>query len=529
MIFANVRIEIIKIIFISQLIYESDTFDYLFYYKSVYTMKRHHFLAFDIGATSGRSVLITVYDGKFELQELTRFPNAIMEIHGKFYWNIYSLYEALKDGLSACVSENIVPESIGIDTWGVDFAYIAEDGSILGLPRAYRDPYTDKAPEAYFTKVPKEDVYRLTGIQIMNFNSIFQLFAAKRENFAPLNAAANILFMPDLLSYMLTGKQVCEYTDASTSQLLNPKTKQFEPSLLEAAGVSPSLTLPIVMPGTIIGKLTDRIAEETGVGKIPVIAVAGHDTASAVAAVPAVDTDFAYLSSGTWSLMGIETDHPIITKESYEKNFTNEGGIEGTTRFLKNITGMWILEQCRKEWERSGRIYTYPQIVDMAEKSTPFQSFINPDDPSFANPPSMQNAIITYCKETKQPAPATDGEFIRCIFESLALRYNEVLKMLSEMAPFPIRVLHVIGGGSMNKLLNQFTANAIGIPVTAGPSEATAIGNGLLQAKTMGLVNSRWDMRKLIASSMDIETFLPKEKELWTKAYEKYQLVTLKK
>lgn len=488
-------------------------------------MKHDHFLAFDIGATSGRSVLISVYDGKFTLEELTRFPNAIMEIHGKYYWNIYSLYEALKDGLKACVSRNIRPESIGIDTWGVDFAYIAGDGSVLGLPRAYRDPYTDGVPEQLFERISKKQVYALTGIQIMNFNSLFQLYAAKNEDFAPLHAAENILFMPDLLSYLLTGKQVCEYTDASTSQILNPATKCFEPSLLEAAGVPSNLTLPVVMPGTLIGRLTDRVAEETGIGNIPVIAVAGHDTASAVAAVPANGPEFAYLSSGTWSLMGIETEQPIITDESYEKNFTNEGGIEGTTRFLKNITGMWILEQCRKEWERAGRTYTYPRIVEMASGATPFRSFINPDDPSFANPPSMQAAIDAFCEKTGQTAPSSDAEYIRCIFESLAMRYNEVLGMLSSMAPFPIRTLHVIGGGSKNKLLNQFTANAIGMPVVAGPSEATAIGNGLVQAKAMGLVESRWEMRKLIAASVEMETFLPEENDRWKKAYETYQSI----
>lgn len=318
-------------------------------------MKKHNFLAFDIGATSGRAVLVSLMNGKFEMRELHRFPNNLLELHGKYYWNIYNLYEELKKSLSLCAREDIPVDSIGIDTWGVDFGYLASDGSLLGLPRAYRDPYTEGALEEYFRLVPREEVYRLTGIQFMNFNSLFQLFRARKEDFAPLKNAEEILFIPDLLSYLLTGKKVCEYTDASTSQLLNPVTKQFEPSLLEAAGVSPSIVRQVVMPGTLVGELTDVLAEETGIGKIPVIAVAGHDTASAVAAVPARDEHFAYLSSGTWSLMGIETEQPIITEESYRNNFTNEGGIEGTTRFLKNITGMWLLEQCRKEWEKAGR------------------------------------------------------------------------------------------------------------------------------------------------------------------------------
>ena len=264
---------------------------------------------------------MSLMNGKFEMRELHRFPNNLLELHGKYYWNIYNLYEELKKSLSLCAREDIPVDSIGIDTWGVDFGYLASDGSLLGLPRAYRDPYTEGALEEYFRLVPREEVYRLTGIQFMNFNSLFQLFRARKEDFAPLRNAEEILFIPDLLSYLLTGKKVCEYTDASTSQLLNPVTKQFEPSLLEAAGVSPSIVRQVVMPGTLVGELTDALAEETGIGKIPVIAVAGHDTASAVAAVPARDEHFAYLSSGTWSLMGIETEEPIITEESY-KNIT---------------------------------------------------------------------------------------------------------------------------------------------------------------------------------------------------------------
>lgn len=485
-------------------------------------MKKHTFLAFDIGATSGRAVLSTLMNGKFEMREIHRFPNNLLELHGKYYWDVYHLYNELKKSLSICGSQQTELDSIGIDTWGVDFGCLAEDGSLLGLPRAYRDPYTEGAPEEFFKLIPREEVYRLTGIQIMNFNSLFQLFRGQQEDFAPLVHAEEILFMPDLLSYLLTGNRVCEYTDASTSQLLNPVTKQFEASLLAAAGVSPSIVRPVVMPGTVVGELTDAIVRETGIGKVPVIAVAGHDTASAVAAVPALDQQFAYLSSGTWSLMGIETEQPIITTESYENNFTNEGGIEGTTRFLKNITGMWLLEQCRKEWERAGRTYSYPEIVQMAEQAVPFRCFVNPDDPCFANPESMSEAIANYCKETGQTVPVTDAEFIRCIFESLALRYNEVIQMLIKMAPFPITRLHVIGGGSKNRMLNQFTANAIGMPIVAGPSEATAIGNSMIQARSAGIVSNRWEMRELIAASIQTETFEPQDEATWKKVYEQY-------
>lgn len=471
----------------------------------------HYFLAFDLGATSGRSMLGILEGDKFEIRELTRFPNAIMELHGRYYWNVFSLYESLKDGLRECARQGIRLTSIGIDTWGVDFGYIGRDGTILGLPRAYRDPYTDGAPDEFFQLVPRDKVYGMTGIQVMNFNSLFQLFRAKAEAFSPLVQADKILFMPDLLIYMLTGKQVCEYTEASTSQLLNPATRRFEPSLLAAMGLSPSLLHPLVDPGTIVGTLTDALAEETGVGKVPVVTVAGHDTASAILAVPAENPHFAYLSSGTWSLMGIETSEPIVTKESFEHNFTNEGGAEGTTCFLKNITGMWLLEQCRKEWEKEGRTYTYPQMVDMAERVGKAYVIISPDDPRLANPSSMSQTIAALCREKGMTPPSNDAEYIRCIFESLAHRYAEVTEKLSEMAPFPIEKLHIIGGGSQNDLMNRLTTRALGIPVVAGPSEATAIGNCMMQAKAAGLVSDRWEMRRLITQAFAVTTYFPEE------------------
>ena len=472
-------------------------------------MEKNYFLAFDLGATSGRSILGMLNGDQFEMRELTRFPNTMMEFHGKYYWDIFGLYKSLIEGLKECTKQGIKLTSIGIDTWGVDFGYIGKDGAILGLPRAYRDPYTDGAPEEYFKIVSKETVYQQTGIQIMNFNSLYQLYSAKRDEFSPLLQADKILFMPDLLSYMLTGKQVCEYTDASTSQLLNPVTRQLEPSLLEAIGVSPSLLHPLTDSGTVIGVLSDVVMEETGMGQVPVVAVAGHDTASAILAVPAENQNFAYLSSGTWSLMGVETETPILTNESYQKNFTNEGGVEGTIRFLKNITGMWLLEQCRKEWEREGRVYTYAAIMEMAQQTACFKSFVNPDDPRLTNPASMAGMISLICEENGMTPPSSDAETIRCIFESLVRRYVDVLGMMAEIISFPIEKLHIIGGGSQNELINQMTADALGIPVIAGPSEATAIGNCLMQAKAAGLVKDRWEIRRIIAKAFNVKTFMP--------------------
>jgi rhamnulokinase len=486
-------------------------------------MKTLHFIAFDIGATSGRTILATLEDGKLFLKELTRFPNKIIRINDRYYWEIFALYEALKDGLHAAASEKVEISAIGIDTWGVDFAYIGDDDTVLGLPRSYRDPYTNGIPEEFFKLIPRQKVYELTGSQILNLNSLYQLFAASREGNSALKAAKHVLFMPDALSFLLTGKKVCEYTIASTSQLINPWTKNIEPVLVGEIGINPEMFASIVMPGKIIGSLADYIVKETGLSQtVPVIAVAGHDTASAVAAVPAENEHFAYLSSGTWSLMGIELKEPVVTETSYQMNFTNEGGVDGTIRFLKNITGLWLLEQSRKEWEAQGIKYSYPEIIEMAQEATAFRSLIDPDAPDFANPESMTEAIAAYCKKTGQPEPDSHAAFIRCIFDSLAMKYKYVFKCLEQIAPFAIEKLHVIGGGSQNKLLNQFTANATGVTVVAGPSEATAIGNAMIQAKGLGIVGSLWEMREIIRQSCSPEIYEPRNTEDWDQAYMRF-------
>ena len=469
----------------------------------------HSFLAFDCGATSGRAVLATFQGGNFEMKEVYRFPSGIIELGGKYYWDVLAIYDHFCKCLADLGRQGIVPDSIGIDTWGVDFGFIAEDGTLLGYPRAYRDPYTDGIPEEVFQTVPREDLYGATGIQIMNFNSIFQLYAQTKEKFGPLKHASYILFMPDLLSYMLTGKAVCEYTIASTSGMMDQNTRQFNKPLLEKLGVRTDVLLPIVQPGEVIGTLRKELAQGCGLPQIPVVAVAGHDTASAIAAVPAADEKFAYLSSGTWSLMGIETPAPVINEASTRLNFTNEGGIDGTTRFLKNITGMWILEQSRKVWEAQGRTYKYSEMEAMARSEAAFPSLINPDDARFAAPANMVKAIDSYLQETGQPVPQSDAQYISCIYHSLANRYKEVIDMLQGFAPFSIEKLHVIGGGSANDTMSQWTANAIGKPVVAGPMEATAIGNVMLQARTAGLVKDRWEMRRLIASAFSVKVFNP--------------------
>ena len=455
-------------------------------------------LAIDLGATSGRGILAKFDGENFSMDEIYRFPNSNVEKDGKFYWDVWSLLDHCKAAVSEALKLGPV-DSIGIDTWGVDFGCIGADGKLTGLPRAYRDPYTVGAPDKVFAIIPREEVYSLTGIQVMDFNTLFQLKALKDEGSEALANAAHILFMPDLLAYLLTGNMVCEYTDASTGQIINPRTREVEKSLLERIGVSSDLVLPIIFPGTEIGRYQG----------IPVVAVAGHDTASAIAAVPASDSKFAYLSSGTWSLMGIEAQEPIINDESCSLNFTNEGGIEGSVCFLKNICGMWLLEQSRKVWKAQGREYTYAQIEQMARSAEDFKGVFDPDDPRLAAPADMPKAICEVLAENGMPLPSTDAEFISCIYHSLACKYKVVIDMLQKFAPFPIEALHVIGGGSANAYMNQLTANAIGKKVVAGPTEATAIGNIMIQARTLGLVSDVWDMRRVIAKTFRVRTFLP--------------------
>ncbi len=487
--------------------------------------QKKYFFAVDLGATSGRTILGSLANGKFELEELTRFENKLIETGGHFYWDIYALFYEIILGLKLIAQRSIAIQSIGIDTWGCDFVYVDKNGDILRNPMAYRDPHTFGMMEKYFDeKISKEKVYEKTGIQFMNFNSLFQIYAMRKAGNVALENADKILFIPDALSYMLTGKAVCEYTVASTSQILNPITGDLDNELVESLGLKRSQFGEMTAPATIIGTLTEEVQKMTGLSAVPVIAVAGHDTASAVAAVPAKNEKFAYLSSGTWSLMGIETKNAIINEHSYDLNFTNEGGIEGTTRFLKNICGMWIYERCRKEWADAPKSHAELQAEAMQQPA--FQSLINPDDTMFANPSSMVEAIQSYCQQTGQHIPEGYAEICRCIFDSLALRYRQVFTWLKEFADFDIDVLHIIGGGSLNNYLNQFTANSCGVTVLAGPQEGTAIGNIMLQAKAAGLVKDIWEMRQIIANSIDLKKFEPEDKAEWDQAYEKFLKIT---
>lgn len=440
-----------------------------------------HYIAVDLGATSGRVILASVDESKkVDMETIHRFPTPLVCLEDRYYWNIDNIFSNIVEGLRLVAERNVKVESIGIDTWGVDFVGVKADGSLCGMPRSYRDPYSFAAQEEFLSKMSREELYRRTGIQIMNFNSVFQLYAQSRAG--DLKDAEKILFIPDTLSYLLTGKMVCEYTILSTSAIMEPRTKTLDAEILSLCGVRADQFAEIVYPGHAIGTLKEEIKAATGLGDVPVIAVAGHDTGSVVAAVPAEDEHFAYLSSGTWSLMGIETSEPVINEQMFNLNFTNEGGIGGTTRLLKNITGMWIIEQCLAKIREQGRSYSFSQIADMADAAGASEHVFNPDDPAFASPTDMPEAIATYMKEHGWEAPSSDARLFRLIYDSLASRYAEVFSMLRDIAPFEINTLHIVGGGSQNWLMNTLTAKACGVRVVAGPSEGTALGNVMVQA-----------------------------------------------
>lgn len=471
-------------------------------------MQTTHYLAVDLGATSGRTVLATFDGERIDMREFTRFKNPQIPLGGHIFWNLPHLYNEIIIALQKVAAEGISLTSIGIDTWGCDVAYFGADGQLLGLPYCYRDPHTDGAMERFFAdSMSQKEVYERTGIQFMPFNTLFHLDTIRREGSVALANAAKILFIPDALIYMLTGEAVCEYTVASTSQMLNPRTGDLDPDLLKALGLSRDRFGRLVQPGDRIGVISEQVQKATGLGAVPVVAVGSHDTASAVAAVPAEDGNYAYLSCGTWSLLGIESPEPIINEESFAENFTNEGGLDGTIRFLKNITGLWIFEQCRKEWESAATIPADVNELNALSLTSTCQSLINPDDPRFAHPESMTAAIREYLTETGQPLPDTPADYVRVIFRSLANRYKEIIDILRRIASVDIQRLHVIGGGSRNEFLMQFTADALQMPVIAGPMEGTGLGNALVQVRAAGYVGSLAEMRSIIGRSIELKSY----------------------
>jgi len=483
----------------------------------------HALLAFDLGAESGRAYLGSLHGHRLEVRELSRFPNTMVNLGGHLHWNIAQLFQEVKNALAACAAEVTPrPASLAVDTWGVDFGLLASDGSLLGLPYAYRDGRTEGAMEELFCRIPRPRVYELTGVQFIRVNTLFQLMAMVRDQSPLLKIASDLLLMPDLFSYLLCGERRTEFTIATTSQLYNPTKRDWEDELFLALGLSPDLMQEIVPPGTVLGLLRGDIARETGISGVPVVATASHDTAAAVAAVPAEGDDWAYVSSGTWSLMGVESPQPIISDQTRDFNFTNEGGVEGTFRVLTNIMGLWLLQRCRAAWA-ADRQSTYQDLIQAASSAPPFKAVIEPDHADFLNPPDMPAAIQAFCRRTNQPIPETIGELSRCILESLALKYHMVLDQARLIYPRPINRIHVVGGGSRNELLCQFAANATGLPVIAGPAEAAAVGNLLVQALALRHIASLREIRDIVRLSFAVGRYEPQEPQPWHSAYDRFR------
>ena len=483
----------------------------------------HNFLGFDFGASSGRAMLGRFDGERLEMREVHRFLNEPVELAGRFCWDIARLFFEMKQALNKVSRMDVAVDAIGIDTWGVDFGLIDKNGHLLGLPVHYRDARTDGVMEKAFEVMPKEELFKHTGVGFTQYNTLYQLYAMKLEDDPTLAAAERMLLLPDLLAYLLTGKMGTEYTIASTSQLINPFTRDWDMDLIDRFGLPRRIFTPIQPTGSVRGTLLPGIARECGVGEIPVIAATSHDTASAVAAIPVADPDFAYISSGTWSLLGAEIRTPLCEPGVMNANYTNEGGIDGTIRLLKNIMGLWIVQECKREWDRRADAVSFSQIVEMAEKAEPFIAFLDVDDPCFLAPNDMPARIQAYCRRTGQRAPQSRGEIARVIYESLALKYRWAIERLeNDMLKKRVNVLHIVGGGSKNEMLNQFTADAIERPVIAGPDEGTVIGNLLVQAMGVGAIADVRQLRRVVENSFPTRRFEPQNAAAWDAAYAKY-------
>ena len=486
------------------------------------------YLAVDIGASSGR-VMAALFDGEIiRLEEVHRFENGAEEIDGEYHWDIHARFDAIKEGLTKAAAQygdSIV--SIGVDTWGVDYGLLDTDGNLLGLPFAYRDPRTNGMEAEAFKRVPREKIYETTGIQFMFFNTLNQLMSEVATDRKELKQANQLLFIPDLLNYWLSGVATNEYTIASTSQLLDVRSRTWATDLLDGLGIPQTPFCDITMPGTALGSILPAIAEATGLSSdVTVVAVGSHDTASAVAAVPSETASHAYLSSGTWSLMGVESDDPVVSKQSYDYGFTNEGGLDGTIRLLKNITGLWLIQECRRNWTEAGDAPSFAELEAEASQARPFQSFIDPDDPMFAEPCDMPNQIRAYCERTHQPVPETKGAIIRTAVESLAFRYKTVFSMLEDLTGRQLEVLHLVGGGTKDKQLNQLTANALNRTVIAGPIEATATGNVLAQLLAAKAIESLAEGRTIVRASFEQHAYTAQNVDATAEAYVRFHKIT---
>lgn len=482
------------------------------------------FLAIDLGAESGRAILGRIGDReRLTLDEIHRFPNGPVRVGKHIHWDVLRLWTEIQNSLRiAAETGGYSLAGIGLDTWGVDFGLLDASDQLIGNPFHYRDGRTDGMVEASCQIVPREEIYKQTGIQFMQLNTLFQLFALRQANDPALQMARTLLTIPDLFNFWLTGCKANEYTIATTTQCYNTREHRWATELLTALDIPGEVFGQIIQPGLVLEQLRGSVAEDTACSRIPVIAVGSHDTASAVAAVPAERDDFIYISSGTWSLIGIESDEPIINDNSLKYNLTNEGGVCNTIRFLKNIMGMWLLQESRRQWAKSGKNYSYDDLTNLAAQAPAFKSFLFVGDHRFLAPGDMVDRIQVFCRETEQPIPQTHAEVVRCILESLALEYRWGMEKLRELSGRALPVIHIIGGGSRNGLLNQLTADATGCEVIAGPVEATAIGNILLQAIALGHLSSLMEGRALVRRSFDVTSYEPQNHSAWDESYSRY-------
>lgn len=483
----------------------------------------NHYVALDLGAESGRVMLGTLVEGRLQMEEIHRFPTGGCIIGETLRWDILHLFEEMKTGLRKIAARQIEPASISTDSWGVDYVYFRKNEPMLSLPFHYRDARTDGALEKAFARVPADVIFGETGIQFMIFNTIYQLLddQAKRPDLMELSD--HFLCIGDYVNYLFSGKIASEESMASTTQAYDPRTRSWSKKLIGKFGLPEKIFAPLVPSGTALGPLIPSLANELKWKTTQIVATCSHDTGAAVAAVPAEGDNWAYLSSGTWSLLGLESSVPVITEQSRGYNFTNEAGLGGTTRLLKNIVGLWIVQECRRAWQKQGQEYSYDDLALMASEAEPLQSLIHPTDPRFYKPDNMPQKVADYCRETGQPVPATPGATIRCVYESLALLYRKTLQELEEISGKKLTKMHIVGGGSKSDLLNQMAANAMQIPVLAGPVEATAIGNMLVQALALGHLKSSAELRQAVRNSFPCKVYQPQHQALWEQAWLKFK------
>lgn len=490
-------------------------------------MSEQCYLAIDLGAESGR-VVAGLFDGRrVRLEEVHRFPNGPVHVAGTMRWDVLRLWSEIQQGLAkAAPTFGAAAKSVGVDTWGVDYVLLSRENEMLGQPYNYRDPRTNGVMDCAFSRVPRREIFAQTGLQFMGINTLYQLIAMRETQPRLMELAERFLLMPDLFHWLMSGSQVVEFTNATTTQCLDATTRNWAFDLLRKFDLPANMFPEVVPPGTKLGKLRTDVAERCRLPRLEVIAPATHDTGSAVAAVPTERTGtatWAYISSGTWSLMGLELPQPVLSARALELNVTNEGGIDGTYRLLKNIMGLWLIQECRKSFERNGKSLNYADLARLAAEAQPFRSLINPDASQFLSPADMPEEIQSWCEAHGQPMPQSEGQFVRCALESLALKYRMVLGWLEELSGSRVDVLHIVGGGTQNELLNQFAANACGRPVVTGPVEATALGNVLVQARASGAVETLAEMRTIVRESSTLKQYEPRDQAMWNDAYRRFR------